>query len=57
MALWRDGALTDSQQHSQDYSQQYSQQTRSRHAVEGSPRSGNSQQHSQQYSQILVTAL
>jgi len=36
---WRDGALTDSQQHSQDYSQQYSQ-TRSRHAAEESARSG-----------------
>jgi hypothetical protein len=57
---WRNGALTDSQQHSQDYSQQCSQ-TSSRHAAEGSARSGSSQQHSQDYSQqhsqALVTAL
>ena len=56
----RNRAPTDSQHFSQDYSQQYSQ-TRSRHAVEGSSRSGNSQQHSQdfsqQHSQTLVTAL
>ena len=56
----RNRAPTDSQHFSQQHSQQCSQ-TRSRHAVEGSARSGNSQQHSQDYSQqhsqALVTAL